>query len=79
MQYTDIPNDDSCDSDDGGGEEPLIQEPDLDNLVSQVPPELLEHTPERYLTPSVSVSSTEPDTSPSASAPPAEPDATPSY
>ena len=80
MQYTEIPNDDSCDSDDGwggGGGEPLIQEPDLDSLVSQVSPELLEHTPEHYLTPSVSVLSTEPDTYPSASASHAELDATP--
>lgn len=74
--HTEIP---SYDSDDGGGEEPLIQEPDLDSLVSQVPPELLEveQTPEHHLTPPESASSTEPDTTPSESASPAEPDATP--
>ena len=73
VQYTiEIPND-NCDSDDGGGEEPLIQEPDLDILVSQVPPELLEQTPEHHLTPPESALSTDPDTTP---APPAEPDTT---
>ena len=56
---TEIPNDNSCDSDDGGGEEPLMQEPDLHSLVGQVPPELLEQTPENHPTPSASA---EPDT-----------------
>ena len=53
-----------------GGEEPLIQEPDLDSLVGQVSPELLEQTPEYHPTPSASA---EPDTVP---VEPPEPDAT---
>ena len=41
--YLIIHIDNSYDSDDGGGEEPLIQEQDLDSLVRQVPPELQPH------------------------------------
>ena len=74
--HIEIPVDNSCDSDDGEGEEPLIQEPDLESLVSRVSPELLEHTLEHHLTPSASASSTEPDIAPPDSAPPAEPDTT---
>ena len=33
------------------GEGPLIQEPDLDSLVGQVPPQLLEQTLEHHPTP----------------------------
>ena len=40
--YTELEIDNSCDFDDGGGDEPLIQELDLDDVVSQVPPELME-------------------------------------
>ena len=42
-RYLVIHIDNSYDSDDGGGEEPLIQEQDLDSLVRQVPPELQPH------------------------------------
>ena len=34
-----------CDEDEDGGEEPLIQELDLDGVVACTPPELLEHPP----------------------------------
>ena len=71
-----IPNDDNCDSD-GGGEEPLIQEPDLDSLVSQVSPQFLEKTPEHHLIPTESASATEHDTTPPESTPPTEPDTSP--
>ena len=58
--------------DDGGGEEPLIQDPDLDSLVRQVPPELLDQSPDT--TPSLPESARQdPRTTP---APPEEPDAT---
>ena len=40
--YTELEIDNSCDFDDGGGDKPLIQELDLDDVVSQVPPELVE-------------------------------------
>ena len=41
--YTELEIDNSCDFDDGGGgDESLIQELDLDDVVSQVPPELVE-------------------------------------
>jgi hypothetical protein len=40
--YTELENDNSSNFDDGGGDEPLIQELDLDDVVNQVPPELLE-------------------------------------
>ena len=40
----------SYDSDDGGGgEEALIQDPHLDSLVRQVPPELLDRSPQPQL------------------------------
>ena len=40
--YTELEIDNSCDFDGGGGDEPLIQELDLDAVVNQVPPELIE-------------------------------------
>ena len=40
--YTELEIDNSCDFDDDGGDEPLIQELDLDDVISQVPPELVE-------------------------------------
>lgn len=55
--YTELENDNSCDSDDGGGDEPLIQELDLDDIVDQVPPELLE---QQRPTPPESASPTDP-------------------
>ena len=42
--HTELENDNSRDSDDGD-DEPLIEELDLDSVVSQVPPELLEQHP----------------------------------
>ena len=55
--YTELEIDNSCDLDDGGGDEPLIQELDLDHVVSQVPPELME---QEHPTPPESTSPTEP-------------------
>ena len=74
--HIEIPNDDNYDSN-GGGEEPLIQEPDLDSLVSQVSPQFLEKTPEHHLIPTESASATEHDTTPPESTPPTEPDTSP--
>jgi hypothetical protein len=55
--YTELENDNSCDFDDGGGEEPMIQELDLDAVVNQVQPELLE---QQRPTPPESASPTDP-------------------
>ena len=63
---------DSFDPDDGGSEEPLIQEPDLDGVLSYVPPELLEPTAEHPLSPPESASPAEHPLSPPESASPAE-------
>ena len=54
--FTELEIDNSHGFDDGGGEEPLIQELDLD-VVSQVPPELME---QEHPTPPESASPTEP-------------------
>ena len=60
--------------DDGGGEQPLIQDPDLDSLVRQVPPELLDQSPDPGTTPSPPESAgPDPGTTPAL---PEEPDAT---
>ena len=40
--HTELENDNSYDFDDGGDDEPLIDELDLDSVVNQVPQELLE-------------------------------------
>ena len=40
--YTELENDNSCNFDNGGCDEPLIQELNLGDVVSQVPPELTE-------------------------------------
>ena len=53
--YTELEIDNSCDFDDSGGDEPLIQELNLD--VSKVPPELTE---QEHPTPPESASPTEP-------------------
>ena len=42
---TEFDNDGGFDCDEEGGDEPLIQELDLESVVSRMPPELLEHTP----------------------------------
>ena len=55
--YIELEIDNGCDLDDDGGDEPLIQELDLDNVVSQVPPELME---QEHPTPTESTSLTEP-------------------
>ena len=55
--YTELEIDNSCDLDDGGGDEPLIQELNLYNVVSQVPPELME---QEHPTPPESTSLKEP-------------------
>ena len=60
--------------DDGGGEEPLIQDPDLDSLVRLVTPELLDKSPDPGTTPCPPESARpDPGTTP---APPEEPDTT---
>ena len=55
--YTELEIDNSCDLNDDGGDKPLIQELDLDNVVSQVPPELME---QEHSTPPESTSLTKP-------------------
>ena len=54
--YTELENDNGCNFDDGGCDEPLIQELDLGD-VSQVPPELIE---QEHPTPPEPASRTEP-------------------
>ena len=56
--YIELEIDNSCDLDDGGGDEPLIQELNLDHVISQVPPKLMEQehrTPPESASPTVPV------------------------
>ena len=60
-------NDDNFDSGEEEADEPLIQELDLDSVLTRVPPEFLEQSSEPDTTPS------EPDTTPSETPAPEEP------